>query len=156
MHHIVVIMPRWVGDVVMSTPLLRGLRRHFHRTRITGVLRPLALELLSGSTWFDDTIFYDRHSTRPELGFMSVVRQLRSLKPDVAIVIPNSLSSASLVFFGGECGCQHISQEWDIVRLTSHVGLRVACRKYEKTKQGELKQQKLKLPDSKYPNHQIR
>ncbi len=101
MHHIVVIMPRWVGDVVMSTPLLRGLRRHFHHTRITGVLRPLALELLSGSTWFDDTIFYDRHSTRPELGFMSVVRQLRSLKPDAAIVIPNSLSSASLVFFGG-------------------------------------------------------
>ncbi|MEO1993494.1 MAG: glycosyltransferase family 9 protein [Pirellulales bacterium] len=101
MHNIVVIMPRWVGDVVMATPLLRGLRRHFLHARITAVLRPLAVELLSGTEWFDNTILYDRHSGRSEFGFKSAVKQLRALRADAAIVIPNSLSSASLAYFGG-------------------------------------------------------
>ncbi len=100
--HLVVIMPRWVGDIVMATPLLRGLRRHFAgRARITGVLRPLAVELLAGSDWFDDTIPYDRHSVDAAIRFSAVARRLRAERPDVAIIIPNSLSSAALAWTGG-------------------------------------------------------
>lgn len=100
--HLVVIMPRWVGDIVMATPLLRGLRRHFAgRARITGVMRPLAVELLAGSGWFDDTILYDRRSADDAIRFQAVARRLRTERPDVAIIIPNSLSSAALAWTGG-------------------------------------------------------
>lgn len=100
--HVAVIMPRWIGDVAMATPMLRGLRRHLvGGTRITGVLRPAARELLAGSDWFDDTILYDRHSGVREMGFAAVVGHLRRDRPDVALVVPNSLSSASLAFAGG-------------------------------------------------------
>lgn len=99
--HIVVIMPRWVGDVVMATPLLRGLRRHVaDRGRITGVMRPLAMELLAGADWFDHTIRYDRRSGDAAIRFAAVARQLRADRPDVAIIIPNSLSSAALAVAG--------------------------------------------------------
>lgn len=100
--HIVVIMPRWVGDIVMATPMLRGLRRHFGgQARITGVVRPLAVELLEGSPWFDGTIAYDRRSRDPAQRFRPVARRLRADRPDVAIIVPNSLSSAWLAHRGG-------------------------------------------------------
>lgn len=120
--HIVVIMPRWVGDVVMATPLLRGLRRHFAgRARITGVLRPLAVDLLAGSDWFDDTILYDRRSPDAAIRFSAVVRQLRADRPDVAIIIPNSLSSAALAWAGGARRRIGMAMHWRRWLLTDPV-----------------------------------
>jgi heptosyltransferase-2 len=120
--HIVVIMPRWVGDVVMATPLLRGLRRHFAgRARITGVMRPLASELLAGADWFDHTIRYDRFSTDSAIRFAAVARQLRADRPDVAIIVPNSLSSAALSVMGGARRRIGMAMHWRQWLLTDPV-----------------------------------
>lgn len=98
---IVVILPRWVGDACMATPLLRGLRAHFGpAARITGVMRPVIADLLAGTAWLDDVILYDRHKGSVELGFHSVARALRALGPDTALVLPGSLSAAALAFQG--------------------------------------------------------
>ena len=100
--NIAVILPRWVGDSCMATPLLRGLRAHFGpRARITGVMRPIVAELLAGTDWFDGTIAYDRHKKDPTLGFKAAARALRALRPDVTLVLPGSLSAAALAFRGG-------------------------------------------------------
>jgi len=100
--HIAVILPRWVGDAVMATPLLRTLRGHFGgRARITGVMRPAIVELLTGTGWIDDELLYDRHGDDPRNHFWQAVRRLRRDRPDVALVLPNSLSAASLAAFGG-------------------------------------------------------
>jgi heptosyltransferase-2 len=120
--HIVVIMPRWVGDIVMATPMLRGLRRHVAgRGRITGVLRPLAVDLLAGSQWFDDTILYDRRSRDAGLRFSAVVRRLRADRADVAIVVPNSLSSAALAVAGGARRRIGMAMHWRRWLLTDPV-----------------------------------
>jgi heptosyltransferase-2 len=101
-EHIVVILPRWVGDFVMSTPMLRAVRDHFGAgTRITGVLKPMFAELLEGSPWLDEFVFYDRRSRDPARRFGAVARRLREDPADVALVVPNSLSSAALAFAGG-------------------------------------------------------
>ena len=120
--HVVVIMPRWVGDIVMATPMLRGLRRHFAgRARITGVLRPLAVDLLAGSDWFDDTILYDRRSRDASLRFTTVARRLRADRADVAIIVPNSLSSATLAFVGGARRRVGMAMHWRRWLLTDPV-----------------------------------
>lgn len=120
--HIVVIMPRWVGDIVMATPMLRGLRRHFaDRARITGVLRPLAVELLAGSGWFDDTVLYDRHSRDTSQHVRSVSRRLRADRADVAIIVPNSLSSACLAYAGGARRRIGMAMHWRRALLTDAV-----------------------------------
>ena len=99
--HAVVILPHWVGDVVMSTPMLRALKAHWGPTaRITGVMRPMMNDLLAGTPWLDDMIAYDRRSPHDDRRFWGVVRQLRSLRPDVAVIVPNSVSSAALVWLG--------------------------------------------------------
>jgi heptosyltransferase-2 len=100
--HIVVILPRWVGDLVMSTPMLRAVRDHFGASaRITGVAKPMFAELLEGTPWLDRMVFYDRHSRDPARQFRAVARQLRGDRADIALIVPNSLSSAALAWGGG-------------------------------------------------------
>ena len=100
--HILVILPRWVGDLVMSTPMLRAVREHFGSSaRITGVAKPMFAELLEGTPWLDRMIFYDRHSRDPARQFRAVARQLRADRADIALIVPNSLSSAALAWAGG-------------------------------------------------------
>ena len=100
--HIVVILPRWVGDLVMSTPMLRAVRDHFGASaRITGVTKPMFAELLEGTPWLDRLVFYDRHSRDPARRFRAVARQLRADRADIAVIVPNSLSSAALAWAGG-------------------------------------------------------
>jgi heptosyltransferase II len=100
--HILVILPRWVGDLVMTTPMLRAVRNHFGpAARITGVAKPMFAELLEGTPWLDQMVFYDRHSRDPARRFRSVARQLRAERADIALIVPNSLSSAALAWAGG-------------------------------------------------------
>ena len=99
--HIAVIMPRWVGDAVMATPALRALRGHFPQARITGVMRPVIGDLLAGTAWLDDAIAYDRHRRDSACSFAAAVRGLRAARPDIAVILPNSLSSAALAWWGG-------------------------------------------------------
>jgi heptosyltransferase-2 len=118
-QHIVVILPRWVGDFVMSTPMLRALRGHFGAgTRITGVLKPMYAELLEGSPWLDHMIFYDRRSRDPSRRFGAVARRLRENPADVAVIVPNSLSSAALAFAGGARRRVGFARHWRRFLLT--------------------------------------
>jgi heptosyltransferase-2 len=58
-------------------------------------------ELLEGSGWLDRMVAYDRHGRDPTRHFRAVARQLRADPADVALVVPNSLSSAALAWAGG-------------------------------------------------------
>lgn len=100
--HIAVILPRWVGDAVMATPLLRAVKSHYgSNARITGVMRPVVADLLAGTGWLDGHVFYDRHGRNPDHRFGAAARRMRADRADIALVLPNSLSSAALAFAGG-------------------------------------------------------
>ena len=94
--HILVILPRWVGDFVMATPMLRALQNHFgSKARISGVCKPLFADLLEGTSWLDKIVFYDRRSRDPANRFTAVARKLRDDRADIALIVPNSLSTAA-------------------------------------------------------------
>lgn len=100
--HIVVILPRWVGDVVLCTPMLRSLRRHYGpAARITGILRPGHDSLLEGTHWLDEVIFYNRRGRDRGTRMGAVASRLRRNPADAALIVPNSLSSAMLAWLGG-------------------------------------------------------
>jgi len=97
MSHIGVMLPNWIGDVVMATPVLRALRQHFgDRAKITGVMRPYVAEVLHGTTWLDDAVFYDRHASQWNQRLVSVAQRLRQLRVDTMIHLTNSLAGALL------------------------------------------------------------
>jgi len=99
---IAVFLPNWVGDVVMATPALRSLRRHFgSEARITGILRPHLADLLAGTNWLDELWPFDPRSKDASLGRWSLVGRMRRERPDLAVLLTNSLHTAILARLGG-------------------------------------------------------
>lgn len=111
-------LPRWVGDLVMSTPMLRAVAEHFGeareagQTRITGVMKPHLAALLDGTGWLDGVVPYDRRSRNPDHRFRAVARRLRQDRADAMLLVPNSLSSAALAYAAGAKRRIGIARHW--------------------------------------------
>lgn len=90
--------PSWVGDIVMATPLLDCFRANFPDTKILGILKKNAQGIVRDGPWFDDFIDGQNKSWA---GFANTVMQVRRQKPDVAVLLPNSLRSALTMRLGG-------------------------------------------------------
>ena len=94
-----IVLPNWIGDVVMATPTLRALRKHFGPdAHLTGVMRPYVAEVLGGTPWLNETVLYDRRSDDVSRHSRQVAATLRSQQLDWLIVLPNSLSSGMLAW----------------------------------------------------------
>jgi heptosyltransferase-2 len=82
--------------------MIRAVRQHFGRdAKLTAVVKPLFQDLLAGTEWFDQFIAYDRHGKNPESRFQRAAARLSFDRPDIALLVPNSLSSAALAWWGG-------------------------------------------------------
>ena len=96
-----IILPNWIGDCVMATPTLRALRRQFSAETLIGVMKPYVADVLAGTDWLDETLFYDRKSKDDSQHFSGVLQQLRARKLDKIVLLTNSLSSAWLAWRSG-------------------------------------------------------
>jgi heptosyltransferase-2 len=95
--NIAVFLPNWIGDAVMATPALRALRDHYHDGQIIGVARPYVIGVLAAGNWFDELL-----PAPPNFrGLIAVAYRLRQLRPDLAVLFPNSIRSALTAFSGG-------------------------------------------------------
>jgi len=99
--NIAIVLPNWIGDVVMATPALRSLRAHFSSDRIIGVMRPYVARILDGTCWLDESWAYDRRAEDRGLRFWPVARRLRRERIDLALLMPNSLSAGLLAAVAG-------------------------------------------------------
>lgn len=97
---ILVFCPNWVGDVVMATPALRGLRQSFPDAHLTALLRPYVAETLAGNPWIDDCILHDHKSADPNQRTWNVIREVRRRRYDAALLFTNSLRTALIACLG--------------------------------------------------------
>jgi lipopolysaccharide heptosyltransferase II len=84
-ERIVVRAPNWVGDVVLSLPAVRDLRRNFPRARLTILARPWVADLYRPVTEVDEV--------RESRGFGKDVDGLRG-GFDLGVLLPNSFGTA--------------------------------------------------------------
>ncbi len=85
----------WLGDSVMSLPMLRSLREMLPRARIAVLTKSVFADLYRGAPYVDEVIPHEREG----LGtWMGTVRELRRRKFDTAIVLPRSFSAAFLAW----------------------------------------------------------
>lgn len=97
-----IFLPNWIGDVVMATPFLRAVRKHVGPTaRLTGIMRPYVSQVLAGTPWLDDEVFYDPKSRDPKMQGRALVRNLREREFDAALLLTNSISTALLAWRSG-------------------------------------------------------
>jgi heptosyltransferase-2 len=92
LHRVLVVGPNWVGDAVMSTPLLANLRRGLPKAHID-LLVPAYVAPLFADHPHVDQVFIDQAqgSWRAAL---AQVRFQRRTRYDVALLLPNSLRAA--------------------------------------------------------------
>ena len=100
-QRIVILLPNWVGDVVMATPALDALCRCFGDAHIACLGRPIALEVLQPAEWVDEWIVDESDRANRALGFLRLAGKIRSSHYDLAVLFPNSFRAALLARVGG-------------------------------------------------------
>lgn len=96
-----VLLPNWVGDAVMATPLLRTLREHHPAAEIVGIGRPYLMPLLEGLPLLDRFMAWE-HRGPGWLGrTWHVIHALRAWRPDVVLTLRNSPLAACVARASG-------------------------------------------------------
>jgi heptosyltransferase-2 len=92
---LIVRLPNWLGDTVMAIPALRSLRDARATARIA-LVGPWAA-LLAGQSLADVLIDYPRAWS----GRLRAADTVRSVRPDVAVLMPNSFEAALVACYAG-------------------------------------------------------
>ena len=95
---LLIVLPSWVGDVVMATPTLRRIRRELPGTFIGALARPGMDQLLAGTDFVDE---YHVERASGVMGPKFVAAKLRPRRYDAALLLTNSFSTALIVRIAG-------------------------------------------------------
>ena len=97
-NRLVVTAPNWLGDAVMSLPLL-GLLSSLDNVQVTVLAPPATARIYGGINGLDELVIYARPRRSRGLGWQR--RLLSHLRPAAAIILPPSFSSALPPFLSG-------------------------------------------------------
>jgi heptosyltransferase-2 len=97
-RRILLVLPSWVGDVVLATPAIDAIRKRFPQAHIVGVMKPGLAEILAGSPWLDEEAYWTAPAgnATAKRGLWSLAVRLRHEPIDLAVLFPNSLRAALL------------------------------------------------------------
>jgi lipopolysaccharide heptosyltransferase II len=96
---ILLVRLRLIGDVVFTTPLIRGLRRHYPEAHLAYVVEPPAAPVVDGNPPLDDVIVVPhRRGLRRIADDVAVARRLRRDRYDIVIDLHGGPRSAWLAW----------------------------------------------------------
>ncbi|MCQ9208587.1 MAG: glycosyltransferase family 9 protein, partial [Omnitrophica bacterium] len=99
---ILIIRTDRIGDVLLSTPVIHNLRKHFPQSHIAMMVRPYARDIILGNPYLDELIIYDKYGR--EHAFwknISFAWQLRKKKFDLALVLHPTNRAHLISFLAG-------------------------------------------------------
>ncbi len=101
-ENILVIQTAFIGDVILTLPLVQVLKEFFAFSKIDVVVVPRSAELLSNHPAIAETIVYDKRGMDAGLkGFWRLLQVIRKRKYDLALLPHRSMRSGLLVFLTG-------------------------------------------------------
>jgi heptosyltransferase-2 len=99
---ILVVVPSWIGDAVISLGALRVLRRAQPRAHLVALCRPSLVELYESVGEVDATLCYDpRGADRGLSGFRAAAERIRSRGFGLCLLLPNAFRVAALARLSG-------------------------------------------------------
>lgn len=99
---IVVIQTAFLGDVIMSTPLIRAIRHTFPNAKIDILTIPATGIVFKHNPYINEILHFDKRKPLNKLiSFFRVISQFRKRHYDLAISIQSSYTSSFLMLFGG-------------------------------------------------------
>jgi len=101
MRRLLVVIPNWVGDVVLATPVLAALRAQFRAARIGYLMRRNLAELVAGGGWHDQEYYWpQQRGLRREVRTFELAGRLRGEGFDAALLLTNSFRAALVARLG--------------------------------------------------------
>lgn len=92
----------WLGDLVMSLPAMRAVRRAFPEAHLAVLIKKELTSFFDGANWIDEVIPYAVGSGLGGLNDrFKIVGEIRSRRFDLAVLMPNSFESALWVTAAG-------------------------------------------------------
>ncbi len=102
MAGVLVLQTAFLGDVVLTTPLLRELRRVLPGAPITVVTTPMGAQTLAGHPCVDGVEVFDKKGAdRGPVGLARLARRLRAGAPEVALAAQRSARTGLLAMLSG-------------------------------------------------------
>lgn len=102
-RRVLLVLPTWVGDLVMATPFISAFFARFVDAEISLLMHRHLRPLLQGSPWDERLYFWptrDR-SASAKAARRELLQQLRSQQFDLAVTLPNSFRSAFICWRAG-------------------------------------------------------
>jgi heptosyltransferase-2 len=99
---ILVVQTAFLGDIVLTTPLLREIKRVLPDAHLSVLTTPLGVALLEGHPFVDERIAFDkRAAARGPLGMLRAVRDLRGRAFEAAVAAQRSHRTGLLIAGSG-------------------------------------------------------
>jgi len=134
MKSILVVQTAWLGDVVLTTPLFRELRRAHPRALLTALVTPLGAEILAGSPDLDEVVALDkRGGVRSLLRTWRSASRLRAARFDLALAAQRSFRTGLLLRASGapvRVGFEGSGGAWACTERVSWVASAHAVERY--------------------------
>jgi len=85
---ILVVRTDRIGDVLLSTPVIKALRKKFPQSHIAVMVRPYARDIILGNPYLDEVIIYDKYGSQRRLRqSIKFALRLRRKRFDLALVL---------------------------------------------------------------------
>lgn len=93
---ILIIKPRGIGDIILSTIILENLRNHFHNSKIDYLVESFAKEVLENNPLINKILTFEKSDF-----ILKTILKIRKEKYDLIIDLWSNPRTAQITFFSG-------------------------------------------------------
>jgi heptosyltransferase-2 len=102
LRRILIIRTDRIGDMIISTPVIKALRRAYPGAYIAVLVRPYTVSVIRGNPYIDEVIVYDKKTVESDpVSFFGFVGYIRSKKFDITLVLHPTNRVHLLAFLAG-------------------------------------------------------
>ncbi len=99
---ILIIRTDRIGDVVLSTPVIKAVRQKYPQAYLAMMVSAVAGDIVAGNPYLDEVVLLDKRSRdRGLLGALRISRRIKREKFDLAIVLHPTIRAHLLSFLAG-------------------------------------------------------
>lgn len=102
MKRILVVNVNWLGDAIMTTPALKGIKEKFPKSFLAIMAPERVKDVFSNNPYVDEFIIFDEKTTHKSLSAkLNFITQIRKKRFDTVFLIHRSFTRALICFFAG-------------------------------------------------------
>lgn len=97
--HILIRAVNWIGDAIMATPVIRGIRVNFPKARISILAKPWVIPVYENNPYLDEIIVYENQGRHKKgMGTLRLSKDLKTYDFDLVFLIQDAFEAALLSF----------------------------------------------------------